>query len=181
MAAASGASISQPEHQLALPQETAVGDSKPLGIHIEEALGALVMAVIAVITFANVVIRYTTDLSFAFTEEISVALMVVVTLVGVSLTVANNRHIRVEYFINKAPAHWRPRLLWASMIPVVATMIVLTITGAQVTYDQYKFGVTSSGLDIPQWLYTVWLPILGMAILFRSLMYMRELLKERAS
>src|SRR5437868_5833619 len=91
-------------------EEATAATHSSFSIRVEEALGAAVMATIALITFANVVVRYATDLSFAFTEEISIALMVVVTLIGASLTVAKDRHIRVEYFLGKVPSRWQP---WA--------------------------------------------------------------------
>ena len=40
------------------------------------------MALIALITLANVVVRYLTAYSFAFTEEVSVALLVALALLG---------------------------------------------------------------------------------------------------
>ena len=48
-----------------------------LPVRIEEFFAALAMALICLITFANVLVRYFTDESFAFTEEFSVFLMVV--------------------------------------------------------------------------------------------------------
>ena len=56
------------------------------------------MAAIALITAANVVVRYLTNISFAFTEEYSVVLMVMVTILGTSLAMAGGRHIKIEYF-----------------------------------------------------------------------------------
>ena len=40
------------------------------------------MAALCLITLGNVVARYLTNYSFAFTEEYSIALMVVVTMLG---------------------------------------------------------------------------------------------------
>ncbi|MBL8488591.1 MAG: TRAP transporter small permease subunit, partial [Rhodocyclaceae bacterium] len=51
-------------------------------LRIERAVMALAMGLLCCITMANVVVRYLTNISFAFTEEISIALMVVMTLVG---------------------------------------------------------------------------------------------------
>ena len=48
----------------------------------EDWLTAAAMALLALITFANVLVRYFTDASFAWTEEISVFLMIVLALVG---------------------------------------------------------------------------------------------------
>src|ERR1043165_1955424 len=69
-----------------------------LPLRFEECLIAAGMALIALITAANVVVRYLTNISFAFTEEYSVVLMVIVTLLGTSLAMAGGRHIKIEYF-----------------------------------------------------------------------------------
>ncbi len=69
-----------------------------LPLKFEEVLVAAGMAAIALITAANVVVRYLTNISFAFTEEYSVVLMVVVTILGTSLAMAGGRHIQIEYF-----------------------------------------------------------------------------------
>lgn len=155
------------------------GERPSLSVRVEEFAGAAVMAVIALITFVNVVVRYATDLSFAFTEEVSIGLVVVVTLIGASLTITKDRHIRVEYFLSKAPLSWRRWLLFISMVPVALTMLVLVVSGGAIVYDEYKFAVTSPGLAIPQWLYTVWLPVLSLLILLRTLQFMKDILKGR--
>ena len=67
-------------------------------LKIEDWLTVIVMALLALITFANVVVRYFTDQSFAWTEEFSVFLMIVLALVAGSASVARNRQIRIEYF-----------------------------------------------------------------------------------
>ena len=69
-----------------------------LPLKFEEVLIAAGMAAIALITAANVVVRYLTNISFAFTEEYSVVLMVIVTMLGTSLAMAGGRHIKIEYF-----------------------------------------------------------------------------------
>ena len=56
------------------------------------------MAAIALITGTNVVVRYLTNISFAFTEEFSVVFMVIVTLLGTSFPMAGGHHIEIGYF-----------------------------------------------------------------------------------
>ena len=51
---------------------------------LEDVLTAAVMAALALITFANVLVRYFTSQSFAWTEEVSVFLMIVLALVASS-------------------------------------------------------------------------------------------------
>ena len=71
---------------------------------IEDWLTVIVMALLALITFANVIVRYFTDQSFAWTEEFSVFLMIVLALVAGSASVARNRQIRIEFFSDSGPA-----------------------------------------------------------------------------
>ena len=52
---------------------------------IEERLGVACMVVLTLITLGNVLTRYLTDESFAWTEEISVFLIVVMTLAGAAV------------------------------------------------------------------------------------------------
>ncbi|HTZ39637.1 MAG TPA: TRAP transporter small permease subunit, partial [Syntrophales bacterium] len=47
--------------------------------------------------------------------------------------------------------------------------LLLAIYGARMAWDEYRFEVTSPGLGLPTWIYTVWLPILALAICGRAL------------
>jgi TRAP-type C4-dicarboxylate transport system permease small subunit len=51
--------------------------------------------IISLISLANVVVRYFTDASFAFTEKISVFLLVILTFAGTTVAMRSNRHIRI--------------------------------------------------------------------------------------
>ena len=57
-------------------------------LSIEKGIAAAAMAALCLITLGNVVARYLTNYSFAFTEEYSIALMVVVTVLGASYATA---------------------------------------------------------------------------------------------
>ncbi len=135
---------------------------------IEETLVAATMALVALITFANVVMRYLTDVSFAFTEEYSIALMVVLTFLGASAAVVKDRHIRITFVTDKlSPANRRRAEIFA-MLCMVAMYGLLVIYGAWSTWDDYRFEVTSPALGLPQWIYTLCLPVLSVAVLARA-------------
>ena len=61
---------------------------EPRSLRFEDWCIVITMALLALITFANVLVRYFTDASFAWTEEISVFLMIVLAMVGSSAAVA---------------------------------------------------------------------------------------------
>ena len=48
----------------------------------EDLLGSFILAVMAVIAFINVIVRYCTSFSFAWTEEITINFFVWITMLG---------------------------------------------------------------------------------------------------
>ena len=135
----------------------------------EEVAVAAGMAAIALITAANVVVRYLTNVSFAITEEYSVVLMVIVTMLGASLAMAGGRHIRIGYFVDKLAPERRRRAEIAAMALVIVCFALLLWYGVKLAYDEYRYESMTPGLGNPQWLYTGWLPLLSLAVIGRAL------------
>lgn len=137
-------------------------------LKIEDWLTVLVMGALALITFANVLTRYFTNQSFAWTEEFSVFLMIVLALVGSSAAVARDRHIRIEYFSESGSMARRKKLSRLGAVLVALLFALIGVLSARLVWDDYRFGETSPGIGIPQWWYTIWLPILSMGIALRA-------------
>ena len=144
-------------------------DRPRISVKVEEAIAASAMALICVITFANVVVRYLTDASFAFTEEISVFLLVVLTLVGAAGAFARNRNIRVEFFAAMTSTTVQRGLEIAGLLLTIVLFLMVAWYGGRFVVDDWKYETTSPGLGVPQWIYSVWLPVLALAIAGRAL------------
>jgi TRAP-type C4-dicarboxylate transport system permease small subunit len=138
-------------------------------LKIEDWLTVIVMGLLSLITFANVIVRYFTDQSFAWTEEFSVFLMIVLSLVAGSASVARNRQIRIEYFADSGPAPRQRALARFGAIMVFLLFALIAVLSARVVWDDFRFGETSPGIGVPQWWYTIWLPVLSVAIAGRAL------------
>jgi TRAP-type C4-dicarboxylate transport system permease small subunit len=136
---------------------------------LEKFFAALAMALICAITFGNVVARYFTNYSFAFTEEFSVFLMVALTFFGTAAAFAENKHIRMSFLVDKLPRVPRRRLEQGLMAASAVMFALLAWYGTKLAWDDFAFETTSPGLGVPQWLYTVWLPLLSVAIVARIL------------
>ncbi len=149
-------------------------------VKIEEFLGAMAMLLICVITFANVLVRYFTDESFAFTEEFSVFLMVVLTFVGASAAFAKNSHIRMTFAVGKLPPRIAHRIELVMMFAAMVLFALLVWYGSKLLADDWKFETTSPGIGIPQWLYTLWLPLLSAVIALRVAGRIVRLLRRKA-
>ena len=144
-------------------------DHTVIPIRIEEALGAAAMALICLISFANVVARYATNVSFAFTEEYSVFLLVFMTFVGASGAFAANEHIRITFFVQRLPRRLSQACGIISLLATTTMFSLIVYFGARVTYAEWYWEETTPGLGNPSWIYTIWLPILCLAILGRVL------------
>lgn len=134
---------------------------------IEEAVAAAAMGVICLISISNVVVRYATDASFAFTEEFSVFLLVVLTFVGAALAFARNDHIRIVFVTQRLGPFGRTLCAAVSLSATVILFGVLAWYGGWLAWEEYDWGETSPALGLPAWIYTIWLPILCLVVLVR--------------
>lgn len=126
------------------------------------------MGAMALITAANVVTRYLSNISLAFTEEYSVALMVIVAMVGTALATATGRHIRIGFFVDKLQDRHRRAAEIIALLLLIVCFALIVWYGGRMVFDEYAFEALSPGLGHPQWLYTVWLPILALLVIARA-------------
>ena len=141
----------------------------PRTVAAERWLLAAIMALLCLITMGNVVVRYFTNVSFAFTEEISVFLMVVMTLLGASTAFHRHKHIAITFFVDRASPHMRWRLELFSLIACIVMFALLAWFGTRMAWDDYRFDVTSPALGAPQWIYSACLPLISLLIIGRLL------------
>ena len=146
-------------------------------LSFEKVAAAAAMAALCLITLGNVVARYLTNYSFAFTEEYSIALMVVVTMLGASLATAADRQIRITWFVDRLPGRGRRIAEAFATLATIAMFGILIVLGARLVWDEYRFEVTSPGLGEPQWIYTLALPLLAAAVVGRALGYLLRVLR----
>ena len=140
-------------------------------VKVEEALGVACMAVLVLITLGNVLTRYLTDQSFAWTEEISIFLIVVMTLAGAASIAARDGHIRIEFFYEGGDAKRRRTLRLLSAVATTTLFVVLTVLFGIAVADEIKWSETSMGLGVPLWWFTVAVPPLCFAIALRAAVF----------
>lgn len=133
---------------------------------LERVLATLALVVISLISLGNVVVRYFTDASFAFTEEISVFLLVILTFAGASVAIRGNRHIRIGFAERMFPRLRIPLILlqWLACVSVLGMVLWY---GGQFALEEYRWESESPGLGLPNWWYVVWLPLLALLMVVR--------------
>ncbi len=137
-------------------------------VRFEEVLGVACMVVLVLLTLGNVLTRYFTDASFAWTEEISIFLIVVMTLAGAASIAARDRHIRIEFVYDGGSARRRRVLRLVSAIATALLFVVLAGLFGVTLADEIKWGETSMGLGVPRWWFTAPIPLFCAAIAWRA-------------
>jgi TRAP-type C4-dicarboxylate transport system permease small subunit len=151
------------------PEIEAADEPTRVPLAIEDWATVAIMGLLACVTFANVLVRYFTDSSFAWTEEFSVFLMILLAMVAGSAAVARDRHIRIEYFSEGGSAARRKRLAQFGALMVAALFLLIAALSLRMVWDDYRFDETSPGIGVPQWWYSIWLPIVSTAIALRAI------------
>ena len=146
---------------------------------LEKVLAAGAMAALCLITLGNVVARYLTNYSFAFTEEYSIALMVVVTMLGAGVATAADRQIRITWFADLLPPRARRAAEIAATVATIVMFALMVVLGGRLVWDEYRFEVTSPGLGEPQWIYTLALPLLSLAVIGRAAGHLIRVARSR--
>lgn len=146
-------------------------------LKLEDWLSVVIMAALALITFANVVVRYMTDSSFAWTEEISVFLLIVLTMTASSSAFVRHLHIRIEFIADGGSSARTRKLAIIANTVVLLFFVLLTVLSARMAYDDYTWGDTSPAIGVPSWWYSIWMPLLAAAISMRMGGILRRLLR----
>jgi len=145
----------------------------------EAWLATLALIAICLISLGNVIVRYATDASFAFTEEFSVFFLVLLTFAGAAVAARHNQHIRIELIEHHLP---QSMLKVVYVLQWLAGMVVLGITtwyGAIFALEEYQWESLSPGLGLRNWIYVVWLPLMAAAIMIRLTQNLIDRLRGR--
>lgn len=154
-----------PDHQVT--QHNPESAPPERAFHVEEAVAAFIMAVLCLITFANVLTRYFTNISFAFTEEISIFLLVALTLVGAATAFARGHHLSINFVVDRLSLRQQVWLQRFAMACGIVMFGILCWYGALMCLDDYETELTSPGMGLPQWWYSLCIPVLSLLIVLR--------------
>jgi TRAP-type C4-dicarboxylate transport system permease small subunit len=133
----------------------------------EEVLCAILFAVMAIITFINIISRYLLKYSFAFTEELVVSFFVWLTLLGTSIAFREQSHLGFTFLTDRLPPKFQKGLLWISAGLGATLFIFLIYFSIRQVGEEILLGITSSGIGVPQWWYTIGVPLWSILIVLR--------------
>ncbi|WP_457577254.1 TRAP transporter small permease [Desulfomarina sp.] len=150
-----------------------------LADHLEELLGATLLTLMSILALANVITRYIFHFPLAFTEEIEVNALVWLTLFGTSMAFRKRHHLRMLFFQDRLPDRLKTTLNLGISLLGAALFTTLGYLGYLQILEERILEITSESLSVPQWLYTLCIPLGCALIVFRILQAAVAELREK--
>ena len=147
---------------------------------IEKVILIIVSVVVTVITFVNVVVRYLTPMSFAWSEELVVNLFVLMTMVGCGLCVREGSLISLTLIFDHLSVKAKKVCEVIIAVANCSFWAILLVTGADKVMSQIASGKTTFSLRWPEWVFTIFLPIGAVFLLLHSIEYLIDVMRGEA-
>ena len=130
-----------------------------IAARFEEIVAAAILVVMAVLAMSNVVTRYFVRYSLAFTEELEVAGLVWVTMLGAAIGFREAAHLGFDFLRARCAPAVQRALVVAGAAVTVGTCLVLIWGGWRQIVAERALQTTSEALGLPQWIYTAGIPV----------------------
>lgn len=134
---------------------------------VEEVAGSILLAGMALLAFANVIARYLLEYSFAFTEEIEVAMLVWLTMLGAAAGFKRALHLGFTFLSERLPPGVQKVLTVLSSGLAIICFSVLAWYGVLQIRDEHLLSITTEALGIQQYWYTLAMPVGSLIIVVR--------------
>jgi len=130
----------------------------------EKIVCAVIFLAMTALGFVNVVVRYLTSYSFAATQELLLDGFLLLTVFGAAVAARRGEHLAVTLVTDALPREARRVAIAISGLLSVLLLALAAWYTFGLVQNQYQSGITSSGMQIPEWYVSVGLPI-GFALI----------------
>lgn len=137
--------------------------------YLEEIILALALAVMTVISFANILSRNFANMSLSFTEEITINLFVLITFVGTAVGVRRYAHLSFTLLFDKGGEGMKKIIIVFATLAGILLFGVLFWYGTQMVLFQMNIGQKTPSLGMPQWILSMSLPIGALLCVIRTI------------
>ena len=142
---------------------------------LEEIIVTVALAVGAVLTFIEVVLRYGFGASLAFTHELVIYLLILTGFIGSSIGVREKTHIGVDIVVQHLPSVKLQKIVVVGGLTVCALFcVIIAYLGVQHVIILFNLGQVTPEMEIP-----VYIPkaIVPLAFSLMTLRFIQEFIK----
>lgn len=146
----------------------------------EKAITSVILLLVTAITFANVVVRYLTPNQFAWSEELSINLFVLLIMMGCGLSARDGSLISLTLIFDRLSVMGKK--IFVAIITVANCVFsgVLFKTGIDKVITQMANGKRTPSLMIPEWIFTIFLPIGAIFLVLHTIEYCMDVWTDNA-
>ncbi|WP_019413279.1 TRAP transporter small permease [Paenisporosarcina sp. TG20] len=137
--------------------------------YLEEIILVLALAVMTVISFANIIARNFASMSFSFTEEITINLFVLITFVGTAVGVRRYAHLSFTLLFDLGGRGFKKAIIVFTTLSGLFLFGVLFWYGIQMILFQMDIGQKTPALGWPQWILSISLPFGAFLCIIRTI------------
>jgi TRAP-type C4-dicarboxylate transport system permease small subunit len=145
-----------------------------IAARLEELLAGAILAAMALLAMANVITRYFIRYALAFTEELEVAGLVWVTMLGAAIAARETAHLGFDYLTARCPRAVQRALGALGALLSLGTCLVLMWGGYRQIRAERLLQTTSEALGLPQWIYTAAIPVGAALVALRVVQAVRR-------
>ena len=145
--------------------------------HLEEGLIATFMGAATLLTFAAVVMRYTTGAGISWAQELTIYLFIWMAKFGAAYGVRTGIHVGVDVLVRQLrPAYQRIFISIGLGLGAFFTCVV-ALLGAKFVHFSYSTGQVSPDLDWPMWIIYLAVPLGSSLMCYRFLQALVDFLR----
>ena len=145
----------------------------------EAAVMSVILSAVTLITFANVVVRKLTDGQFAWSEELSINLFVLLIMMGCGLCVREGSLITLSLVFDLIKLKGKKVLVAIATVANLAFWVILLKTGWDKVLSQMASGKQTPSLLWPEWVFTIFLPIGCIFLILHTIEYCIDFMSQK--
>jgi TRAP-type C4-dicarboxylate transport system permease small subunit len=130
-----------------------------------ELLLIAALALMVILVFSNVVLRYGFNLGITFSEEVSRFLFIWVVFLGAVLTLRDNAHLGVHMLTKKLPLAGKKVCKFVSDVATLACCVLITVGGWQMVRLEFTNIAPISGIPLGVVFTAILVCSIGMGVL----------------
>ncbi|WP_300671509.1 TRAP transporter small permease [Desulfoluna sp.] len=135
--------------------------------NFEEVSGAFLLGSMFVLGLLNVITRYFFEFSLAFTEELEVAGLVWLTMLGTSAAFKKSHHLNLQYYEKKLSPRAATQVRMGGLVLAIALFATLAGLSCLHIYDLIDLEITTEALELPEWIYVMAIPVGSALVIVR--------------
>ncbi len=145
---------------------------------LEDNICAIIVLAMTLLTCANVFARYVVLASMPFVEELTCLGLVIVSLTGAAVAAKRGAHLGLTVLTDLMPPKAQIVFTMIGHLLGVIFGFLLLYLGYFMAQNEYDLGQLTAGMQWPEWLFGMFVPISGAVLVIRYMqLFLRTLMQ----